>query len=206
MASTANLSVGELADAVFQGKVAIVSRCLESGVDVNSRNPLDGSTVLHYAAMANHANVIARLIAGGANVEAVDYRLRTPLMIAASGGNTAAIGALIDAGANLEALDENNRTALMRAALSGEVAPVRKLLDAYSNLEAEDADGNTALMYAVDCDHADVVRELLDGGANPDVVTVGDLERNPAAAAVLRARGVTGVGGLARAATPPPAE
>ena len=65
----------------------------------------DFITPVHVAAAFGSANVIDTLVSIGANVDALDVRLRTPLHYAAMHGRKAACEVLIGHGASLSALD-----------------------------------------------------------------------------------------------------
>ena len=62
---------------------------------------------MHVAAAFGSANVIDMLVSIGANVDALDVRLRTPLHYAAMHGRKAACEVLISHGASLSARDDD---------------------------------------------------------------------------------------------------
>lgn len=63
-------------------RAAAVRRILKfEGVDVNVRHLVDGSTPLHVAAgLHRPLDAVHSLLAHGANVHAIDYSGRTPLI------------------------------------------------------------------------------------------------------------------------------
>lgn len=76
---------------------------------------VDGSTALHHAAKAGHANVVRLLLDGGADALAVDAELRTPLHHVAAAGHGLCVKSLLDAGADPECKDVHGQSALALA-------------------------------------------------------------------------------------------
>ncbi len=74
------------------------------------------------AAGYGHEAVVNRLLAAGADVNAVNVDGRSALMWAAEGGDEAIVDRLLAAGANVEALDTQGRTALQLAVQRGDQA------------------------------------------------------------------------------------
>ena len=79
----------------------------------------DHSCVLFRAAMAPAPTAIRRVIAAGADVDAMNISGVTAAMVAAGNGNHHVLAMLIDAGAPLEDVDKKGRTALLAAAELG---------------------------------------------------------------------------------------
>ncbi len=123
----------KLVDAVGRGDVSALEHSLGS-TDVNSRVRADFSLV-HMAASAGHAAVLALLLRRGGDPDAPDGRRgMSPLLLAAHRGHSAAVEALLDAGANA----------------SG---------------QPSDPNGNSPLHVATELGHPKVARALLGGGA-----------------------------------------
>lgn len=72
----------------------------------------DGSTALHHAARAGHANIVRMLLDAGADVLSVDAQLSTPLHLVAAGGHGLCVKALLDAGSDPEANDATGASPL----------------------------------------------------------------------------------------------
>lgn len=92
-----------------------------------------GRTALHQAAVAGQADEVARLIAAGEDVGAVDMALMTPLHLACQQGGLDVARALVAAGAPVDAQDGYGNTPLWRAVFAfqgGDPALIRLLLDA----------------------------------------------------------------------------
>ena len=90
------------------------------------------------------------LAAPGADVNAVDFNMLSPLMIATRVGNASLMHRLIDLGADVSARDRSGATCLHAAALVGSVALCDLLLDAGAQVDATDERGNTALLLAAE--------------------------------------------------------
>ena len=121
---------------------------------------------LHTAAAKGDAAEIARLIAAGEKIDAVDGHRRTPLHVAAHLGHQAAAQALLKGGANPNALDSqqydivtiaavNNDVPILKVALAGGCS-VKNITSPYQG---------TALIAAAHLGHAEVVRVLIAAGA-----------------------------------------
>lgn len=90
-----------------------------------------GRSALHEAALAGHADIVAALLAAGADVHARDEHERTPWLDAARGGRLAVLERLLTVKPRLDAVDADGRNALAVAVTAD--APslplVQRLLD-----------------------------------------------------------------------------
>jgi len=101
-------------------------------------------TPLYLAAVNGNADVIRRLLAGGADANGVDAGGETVLMTAARTGNPAALRALIEGGARVDAREpEFQQTALMIAVREGHNEAVGALLAAGASPDAQTRKGPT---------------------------------------------------------------
>ena len=93
----------ELFAAAERGDLEAVRRCLRAGCDVNAADTRSltgcGYTPLHYAADANHVELIRLLIRAGAAVDSGDVTGATPLWRACNAGHLDAARELLAAGA-----------------------------------------------------------------------------------------------------------
>ena len=117
-----------------------------------------GDTALHFAAVAYRPDLIARLLAAGADVGARNRRGATPLHYACVGNpqsprwnppaQAAAIQALTAAGADPNALDKSGATPLHRAVRTRAAAAVRALLAAGADPRLPTKNGSTPAKLA----------------------------------------------------------
>ena len=157
-----------------KGDVEFVKQLISLKADVNGRaisGDLQGRTALQAAAELGHMEVVEKLLAEGAeiNAPAGQHSGRTALQAAAGSGHMEVVEKLLAEGAeiNTPAGEYNGQTALQAAAGSGHMEVVEKLLaeDAEINAPASDWDGRTALQAAAGSGHTEVVEKLLAEGA-----------------------------------------
>jgi hypothetical protein len=142
---------------------------------------------------------VQELLAAGADVNQVDDRGFTALMLATDWGHTAIAAALLAAGAEVDKVDYDGMTALIWASWQGHTAIVKALLAAGADANHWDNDGDTALMLASYWGHAEIVKLLLAAGADVNHVSnngetalmKAEQQNHPAVAALLRAHGAT---------------
>ena len=89
--------------------------------------------------------VVALLLAAGADPNAVDFEGATPLMYAAEVGRPEVLRALLAAGADPNAQDAEGHTALMYAADHCQTESARLLVQVGADLTLKDSNGYTAL-------------------------------------------------------------
>lgn len=133
-----SVSVGEempLHKTALDGTVSEVQAILDQGADVNSAVRLtwrddtgptswEEVTPLHLAVMNPDPAVAALFLNRGADIEAMDWADRTPLIVAVMWfPNPAVITLLLDRGANIEALDYNWMSPLFLAAQQASIHP-----------------------------------------------------------------------------------
>ena len=118
------------------------------------------STALHFACGYGEADVVARLLDGGASVNAVDKNGKTPLHIASSKGFLRIVILLLDAPAFVPAVrinrgwpnpnikDDTGMTPLHHASKNARHFICERLLQAGSDATMEDAAGKTPAYYA----------------------------------------------------------
>jgi hypothetical protein len=117
-----------------------------------------GDTALHIAAAAYREDMLAALIANGADVRARNRRGAEPLHYAADGGpgsptwnpraQAATIARLIAAGADPNAVDKGGVAPLHRAVRTRCAAAVAALLDGGAHAQARNASGSTPMLLA----------------------------------------------------------
>jgi ankyrin repeat protein len=133
---------------------------------------VDASLALVVAAHVGVADVVAPLVARGAQLErAVRYRHNdtftlNALQAASLFGHVGVVTALLAAGAAVDAAGDSGMTALLHAVKEGKLTVVRKLVAAGADVKAADRSGMTALMHAVRLSSLEVVRALVEAGAD----------------------------------------
>lgn len=166
---------------------------------------------LAQAASAGDEELVALLIAKGANVNHHVEKSQTVLMRAAAGapfvqcgndplivsypGHSKVVKRLLDAGARINDQDAEGNTALMLAASFGRIDSVKRLLEAGANVRLSNQYGWTALIYAANSSGSydatnmtEIVKGLLAAGAD---VNVGDLQGKTALDYSLHSAAIT---------------
>ena len=169
-------SSAPLVDALKSGqRQAAIDMIARKSADVNAAEA-DGSTPLLWAAHANDADLVARLLKAGAKPDARNRLGSTPLLEAAFNANTAAIQALLAAGADPNGAGPDGETPLMLVARTSNLAAARLLLEKGADPNAREKQrGQTALMWAAAGSHGPAMRELLARGAEVDAASNTDL-------------------------------
>jgi ankyrin repeat protein len=137
-----------------------------------------GSFPLHWAAWKNQPMIVEMLLANGANVNATDDRLGTPLHDAAAFGHSGQVEVtmvLLAHGANINAKSNYGETPLHEAIWNQDLQMVTLLLNSNANVNAVMEAGHvddtkqTPLHYAAERGNFEIVKLLLDHGANSNV-------------------------------------
>ncbi len=128
-------------------------------------------TQLIAAAWKNDLAAARRLIAAGADVNAVDDTVQSAFLIAASEGYLGLLELTLQHGADVRSLDSYRGTALIRAAERGHAAVVARLLRAGITVDHVNRLGWTALHEAVllgegTTQYVETVRLLVAAGAD----------------------------------------
>jgi ankyrin repeat protein len=127
----------------------------------------DGATPLMQAVYKGDVAQVKRLLAGHANVNAVNAYGVDAMLLAAESSNTALIDLLLKAGAKANSANLDGETALHLAARSGNVEAAKLLLKAGAKVDArENFGGQTPLMWAAARRHAPMVELLASSGAD----------------------------------------
>ena len=134
-----------------------------------SSSEIENYEGLHKAAHLGQTEIVKKLIASAADIEARDDSARTPLIIAAFASHDDVVKVLADAGADLNAFEHRDYDIVTIAAVADDLA----LLDLALDLGA--SAGNitspyegTALIAAAHLGHHQVVKRLIESKAPLD--------------------------------------
>jgi uncharacterized protein len=155
-----------------------VQLLLRHKAKVDSRDTHQRSA-LHEAALAGHPDIVATLIAAGADVQAQDESGSTPWLDAARGGRIAVLEKLAEAGADVHARDADGGNALVRACANDAASPalVRRLLEWGVDPEITDRHGKRAADLAAESGRWAIVSALDPAYPLPAAVRTGDDEQ-----------------------------
>lgn len=143
---------------------------LEHGADIEMKHMKYGTTPLHTAILSWKPGIetIEILLAHGANINARDDTLRTPLFFAIRKDKTERLKFLLKNGADPNAQANDGETPLHSAMTEGDLSIIELLINAGAKIKIKDNWGSTPLHRAVYYGKADAVKFLIEKGANPD--------------------------------------
>lgn len=148
-----------------------VAKLLALGANIHATDN-QASGVLHLAATYGKTEVLTLLLgkASVLDVEALNSKGNTPLLLAVANGHQSSVVALLDSGANPYVTDEMHMTLLHYAALTDNWILLTELKSRAITLDlnAISTLGRTALLLAVEKGNIMIVEELVDLGAHVD--------------------------------------
>ena len=136
----------------------IVEALLNAGADPKTTD-INGVTLLTFAALHDHTDVIKALIVKGID----QHDLDTTLSYTSS---LNVFRLLLDAGANPNAVKNLGQPVLLKSIQQADVEIIEALLNAGADINARDPDGKTALIIAIEWKHLDIIEALLNAGAD----------------------------------------
>lgn len=161
--------------AATYGHMPVIEALLAAGANADlaaiDRGPDRGRTALMQAADSffakNRDEVIWRLAAAGADLEARDAGGATALMVAvrSGSGNTLSMPTLLELGADPDVADRDGNTPLMVAVAGGATRLIEMLKKAGAK---EDGVASVELIAAAEKGDADAVRRWIAAGADVD--------------------------------------
>ncbi|XP_029976356.1 histone-lysine N-methyltransferase EHMT2 isoform X2 [Salarias fasciatus] len=167
----------QLYPAAKQGEVQRVLLMLMEGIDPTYQpDSQNRRSALHAAAQRGLLEVCYMLVQAGAQVDAQDKDMRTPLLEAIINNHIEVARYLIQNGACVYHTEEDGYTGLHHAAKLGNLETVNMLLETGQvDVNAQDSGGWTPIIWAAEHKHVDVIKSLLNRGAD---VTINDKELN----------------------------
>ncbi|XP_008279349.1 histone-lysine N-methyltransferase EHMT2 isoform X2 [Stegastes partitus] len=167
----------QLYPAAKQGEVQRVLLMLMEGIDPTYQpDSQNRRSALHAAAQRGLLEVCYMLVQAGAQVDAQDKDLRTPLLEAIINNHIEVARYLIQNGACVYHIEEDGYTGLHHAAKLGNLEIVSMLLETGQvDVNAQDSGGWTPIIWAAEHKHVDVIKSLLNRGAD---VSINDKELN----------------------------
>lgn len=167
----------QLYPAAKQGEVQRVLLMLMEGIDPTYQpDSQNRRSALHAAAQRGLMEICYILIQAGAQVDAQDKDLRTPLLEAIINNHIEVAHYLVQNGACVYHTEEDGYTGLHHAAKLGNLEIVNLLLETGQvDVNAQDSGGWTPIIWAAEHKHVAVIKALLNRGAD---VTINDKELN----------------------------
>jgi ankyrin repeat protein len=162
-------------------KSDLVDLLLSHGADVNVKIRYQEQTLLHAAVDQGDVEMIKRLVALGAELDAKDKDTlngpKSPLQMAVAFEEIECARVLIENGANVNLMFSEGiggNSPLHLAAMTGNMKIVQLLLNHGADVNATEINGKTPLHLAVDFsrDKTEIVELLLEHSADPDVIAV----------------------------------
>jgi hypothetical protein len=169
-----NSNIGDATSLLWKaarfGSCEMLADAVQSGADVNARNPAHCRWgALHYAVHHDDPHILSMLVNSGARLD-LPCNLRVRAMhLAAINGSSRAVTFLLNSGANPQPADQYGKTPLHCAASAGHLNIVKQLLAAGVNIDAKDFTASTPLASAARNGHTDVVRLLVSYGADVQI-------------------------------------
>ncbi|MSU23312.1 MAG: hypothetical protein EXS32_05745 [Opitutus sp.] len=182
-------------EAIARGEIADVKRHLARAPELARGAAGAKLTPLHQAILRKKPDIVALLLAAGADVNVPDASNRTPLHLAVERADAALVKTLLARQADATRRDRTGWTPLHHAAAKNQVEIARLFLDAGVDPNGLSELGGTPLHEAAAGASAEMVQLLLARGTNPAIrskpgVTALDLARefkNTAAVEILAA-------------------
>lgn len=159
--SQPQISAAAFRKAAYDGRLEMVRTAIESGMDIESKEPDGDYTALHMAAFNGHTETVKLLIENGAQVDPRDHESKTPLLHACTGPFASTVKVLIEAGADVNAKEGTESfTPLMTAAALGQPEIVQLLLDNGADKTVADDDNDKAIDHARNEGQTEIVKML----------------------------------------------
>jgi ankyrin repeat protein len=161
-AATAAMSDEEFLWLCSDGAQAEVEQAVRMGANVNAKDDLGWTPLMHAARNNRNPRLISALIGGGADVNGRSGVGQTALMMASGFASFETVSVLIGAGASVTDREDDGWTALMWAAnQNGDPRIISLLIERGSDVNASNDNGETALILAAILNKNPAVLSLL---------------------------------------------
>ena len=158
-----------LVTAIDNGYSDIAINIIESGFDSTQTYSENMETVLHKAVMCNNIDVARALLDNGANPNAMNKLLDTPLSIAIKKGFTDLCFLLSEKGASLNHADKEGNTPLLLAIQKDNHELIKKFIDGGADVNVKNKNADNALLYAVKNANSELTSFLIKRGAKLNI-------------------------------------
>lgn len=148
--------------AALFGNTEVLELLLSEGALVDARIDSSGMQPIHWASTRGHVDVVKMLLSKSSDINEVDIKQTTPLVIAAQYDHTVLVFYLVKHGADISRLDDCQDSALHWAAYKGNLQTAALLH--YLGLPADAADtyGSTPMHLAAARNAPQVIEYLID--------------------------------------------
>lgn len=148
---------------IQEGKLALVEQSLIDNPELTNVRDKHGNTPLHKAVSYGHNDIVALLLARGADIHARNQEGKTSMFMAKRWPSIVRL--LVQAGADVNAQDNIGRTPLHESAFHGQPAEMQVLIDSGASIYVQSQEGSTVLHEAAVSGVKSAVRLLLSYGA-----------------------------------------
>ncbi|EKV07769.1 Ankyrin 2,3/unc44, putative [Penicillium digitatum PHI26] len=158
--------------AAIQGQLRTAKESLRQGAEIESRHRKTRKTPLIHSAQCGHADVVALLLAHGANPHAKGGRgTKDPITSAVLRNRAAVASILLDNGVDVNLTGYKGSLLHLAAEKchNSRAAVARVLIERGANLESMNDLKQTPLQVACESDSVEVARCLIESGADLDV-------------------------------------
>ena len=152
--------------AALFGNAHLVEHIIKSGGRADAVIAASGMMALHWASTRGHVDVVKLLIQSGCDINAVDIKKTTALVIAAQYDHTVLVFFLVKEGADISLVDDCNDSALHWAAYKGNLQTAALLHYLGLPADAVDSYGSTPLHLAAARNAPHVIELLIDESSN----------------------------------------
>ena len=155
--------------AVGENHLDVVSMLIDYGMDDFELRDIRGRTVLHYAAILEHYEVLSKFtkLKNRISINSVDDLGETLLHRAIQIGSFDVVSYLLRYGADVNLVALNGKNSLLYAIEHKRLDMIDFLINCHADYRVVDVNGCSTLHYAAKYDNAPLMIKLLDKKANP---------------------------------------